>query len=203
MCIHSLVVDPKLYFVQQTSPAFQPWQRAQSLRKHHCVKKSYFWIIWETFHVGSWDRSPPDECREVKNSSGPTGAAAITLQTSLGVLHKLLAACLDLPAAVFWFQAPYHSLAHTFPSDEPVSALWLFEKAMQSLAEHGNFCTLSVLCAGWTTANPKSSRCTWSSDNSQTHGKGPATRPAQFSLFNLLSTFSGLTAWVAEPPSAI
>lgn len=80
---------------------------------------------------------------------------------------------------------------------------WLHEKAVQSLVEHKNFCTLYVWCAGWTKANPKSRCCVWSSDNSLTHGKGPATRPAQFSLFNLLSTFSGLTAWVAEPPSAI
>lgn len=46
-------------------------------------------------------RSPPNGCTEVKTSSGPTGTAAITLQTSLGALHKLHAACLDLPAAVF------------------------------------------------------------------------------------------------------
>lgn len=95
---------------------------------------------------------------------------------------------------------PWHTY---FPWLNPSEPWWLYEKAVQSLVEHGSFCTLYVLCAGWTKANPKSSRCIWSSDNSSTCGKGPATRPAQFFLFNLLSTFSGLTAWVAEPPSAI
>lgn len=146
------------------------------------------------------DRPPPDEGTEVKNSSGPT---AIALQTSLGVLHNL-----QLPVWICQqqFSDSKHNITpwHTyFPQMNQPGPWWLFGKAVQSLAEHRNFCTLSVSCAGWTTANPKSSRCTWSSDNSPTHGKGPATRPAQFSLFNLLSTFSGLTAWVAEPPSAI
>lgn len=53
-------------FVQQTSPMFQPWQRAQSLREHHCVKKLYFWIMWETSHVGRTRHVPSWWVTEVK-----------------------------------------------------------------------------------------------------------------------------------------
>lgn len=37
---------------------FQPWQREQSLRKCHCVKKLYFWVMWETSHVGMMGQVP-------------------------------------------------------------------------------------------------------------------------------------------------
>lgn len=150
-----------------------------------------------------WDRSPPDESQRWKSALAPQGQ-----QPSPCKPHWEPCTTCTLPVWVCQQQlsdSKHHITAwHTyFPWISQSVPWWLFEKAVQSLAEHRNSCTLSVSCAGWTTANPKSSRCTWRSDNSLAHGKGPATRPAQFSLFNLLSTFSGLTAWVAEPPSAI
>lgn len=68
------------------------------------------------------ERSPPAGCTVAKHASGPAEAAAILLQPSLRILQKLRAAYLDLPAAVFRFQVPYHSLARVFSLAESLSA---------------------------------------------------------------------------------
>lgn len=155
--------------------------------------RAFGWAGWGAARWQGQEGSPPAECALLEHPWSCWGCSSLVLQTSLfesDGSNFLLPSAISLPGMLC-------ALA------ESLSALVAACEAVQSLAEHGSGCTLYLLCAGWTKANPKLSRCIWSSDNSSTYGKGPATRPAQFSLFNLLSTFAGLTAWVAEPPSAI
>lgn len=120
MHIHSLVADAKLCFCTVTKPCVSALTKGTVPQGASSVKKLYFWIMWETSHVGRTGQAPSWLRHRGKKQLWPYSHSPANLP---GSPAQPAAACLDLPAAAFWFQAQYHSLAHVFPSDEPARAL--------------------------------------------------------------------------------